>query len=282
MTPEARVDHYADLVGGRFGLVGELPGGRALQIADETGRHFVLKWDHDEASKATRRRAIGIAERLGAEAGWPVPAFDIAEDDVWLFVRQQLMPGTEPTELTESLWNQVFELTEATAGLGVGSVNDWPERLVDTLVAEPIRPTVYCDHEPLRRHSEVGRELIQRIEGIGAVDLEAADDLMHWDLHLGNLLVVDGRISAVIDLDNAGPGPRGFDLITFAMSSHPLPGPKGFATAMLDDARRQVSDALADAAIAHLILRFSNWALRTGQAEVADYWIARGQRLLLK
>lgn len=283
MSSHAQVDRYATLVGDRFELVRELPGGRALEITDRTGSHFVLKWDDDAGSKSRRRRAIAVAERLGFEAGWPVPTFELAEGDDRLFVRQTKMSGAEPAELTESLWNQVCDLTGATAGLGSEATNDWPHRLLDTLVAEPSQPTAYCSHEPLRRHSDTGRRLIMRIEELGAAiaDLGAADDLIHWDLHPGNLLVVDGAISAVIDLDNAGPGPRGFDLITFALSAHVLPGTEGLAAAMLADALGRSPGMLGEAAIAHLILRFSNWAIRTGHEAEAAHWIAEGERRLL-
>ena len=284
MNPEAHVERYVALAGVRFDLVRVLPGGRALEIADDGGGRFVLKWDDDEGSKVRRRQAIGIAERLGTDAGWPVPDFDLAEDDVWAYVRQNLMPGTEPTELTERLLQQVIELTEATRGLGSPAVSDWPHRLLDTLVAEPTQPTVYCSHEPLRQHGAAGAHLIERIEDIGArsegADLGAADDLMHWDLHPGNLLLLDREISGVIDLDNAGPGPRGFDLVTFALSAQLLRSADGLAAGLLDTARSQISAGLWSAAVAHLVLRFSNWAIRTGHDAAAEYWIAEGHRCL--
>lgn len=286
VTAEHHVRRYSALVGRPLDLSRVLPGGRALEIVDADNRRSVLKWDDDEGSKARRRQAIGVAQRLGMAAGWPVPSFELVEGDGWLYVCQSLMPGAELMDLTEESWRQVLELTESTAGLGRGEANDWPHRLIDTLISEPSQPTVYCSHVPLGDHSEAGRRLIERIEDIGAAsvgaDLGTADDLIHWDLHPGNLLVVDGRISAVIDLDNAGPGPRGFDLITFALAAQSLPGRAGEAAAMLEEARGRVPETLVDAAIAHLILRFSNWALRTGQVEVADHWIARGQRLLLE
>lgn len=263
-----------------------LPGGRALEIADGNDTRFVLKWDDDGGSKNRRRDAISFARLLGRDAGWSVPVFDLVEDAEWLYVRQSLLAGDEPAELTEQLWHQVIELTEATAGLGHDANSDWPTRLVDTLVAEPAEPTVYCSHDLLEKHSDVGRRLIERIEGLGTEinddDLGGAADLMHWDLHPGNLLVSDGEISGVIDLDNAGPGPRGFDLITFALSSQVITSEQPLARQFLDDARRRVPDALGIAAVAHLILRFSNWALRTGHDAEAKHWIAEGERLLLK
>lgn len=286
LTPEAQVRHYGALIGARFDLLGVLPGGRALEIADEAGATFVLKWDEHEASKRRRRVAIDVARRLGSEAGWPVPIFDLVEDETWLYVRQSLMRGAEPTHVTPSLVDQLSGLIDATAGLGsaLSAISDWPFRLVDTLVADPIDPTDYCSHEPLRMHSPAGRQLIEQIEQIGAGlspdHLEPANDVMHWDLHPGNVLVADGEITAVIDLDNAGPGPRGFDLVTFALSSQVLPADPGARSDLFARARGSVSEELWFATNAHLTLRFANWALRTGNDAVAQHWIADGNRRL--
>lgn len=273
-------------MGARFELLRVLPGGRALEIADEGGVHFVLKWDDHSASKRRRRAAIDAARLLGRDAGWPVPVFDLAEDEDWLYVRQGLMPGAEPTQLTRSLAEQVIDLVAATAGLGVAlaATSDWPLRLVDTLVVDPMDPTVYCSHEPLRLHSAEGCRLVSQIEDIGDAlsdsALGGANDLMHWDLHPGNILVVDGEISAVIDLDNAGPGPRGFDLMTFALSSQILPADTGVRSDLFAEARGGVNEELRLATIAHLTLRFANWAIRTDHHAVAEHWIAEGNRRL--
>lgn len=290
-TPEAHVQGYGKLVAAPFDLGRVLPGGRALEIVDENGAHFVLKWDDNDDSKRRRRAAIDSARSLGTEAGWPVPIFDLVEDDEWLYVRQNLMPGAEPTRLTQALAEQVIALVEATAGFGSAkaAASDWPLQLLDTLVAEPLDPTDYCSHEPLRQHGADGRRLISRIEEIGAdlsdtdlsaTDLGGADDLMHWDLHPGNLLVADGEISAVIDLDNAGPGPRGFDLMTFAVSSQTLPSDAGVRSELFAEVRRSISEELRLAASAHLMLRFANWAIRTDHQEAIEYWIGEGNRRL--
>ncbi len=283
-TPADHVRRYAAVVGKRFELVRVLPGGRAIEIVDDGETHFVLKWDSDARSKRRRRDAIAVAGRLGAEARWPVPDFDLVEADEWLYVKQNLLAGVEPTRLTQHLWKQVVELVDSTAGLGSSSaaVSDWPLRLVDTLVANPSDPTIYCSHDPLRQHGTAGRRLISLIEAVGATgaDLSGGDDLMHWDLHPGNVLVLDNKISAVIDLDNAGPGPRGFDLVTFALSSQILPSDAGAAREVAGEARARVSDELWAASVAHLVLRFSNWAMRTGHSDEAEHWIAEGTRLL--
>lgn len=286
MTAAGHVGRFATVVGEHFELVRELPGGRALEITSGNGERFVLKWDDHEDSKRRRREAIAAAEHLGSAAGWPVPTFDLVENDEWLYVRQGLMPGAEPERLTEPLWRQVIELVDATAGLGAapGLVNDWPLRLVDTLVAEPSDPSLYCSHEPLEGHGDLGRRLIGRIESIGAAaataDLGPADDVMHWDLHPGNVLLVDDTISAVIDLDNAGPGQRDFDLITFALSAQILRSDAGVSARIEQMTKDRVSEELWVASIAHLVLRFSNWAMRTGRTAEANHWVAEGTRLL--
>lgn len=281
--PPALVDRYSSVCGERFDLVRSLPGGRALEIASPNQR-FVLKWDTEPGSKSRRGESIEMARRLGREAGWPVPTFELSEDDQFLFVRQSLMPGAELAHLSSSVIEQIVALVDATAGLGTASQGNWPHRLVDTLRAEPLDPQQYVDHRLLLGHSDASRELVVRIQAIGG-DLDPgvlgqADDLMHWDLHPGNVLAQDGRITAIIDLDNAAPGQRGFDLITFALSAQLLPAEPGAHQQLLDLARHRVSDDFWVASVAHLVLRFANWGLRTGHIDEAEFWIAEGRRLL--
>lgn len=80
----------------------------------------------------------------------------------------------------------------------------------------------YCLHEPLRAFDVRTRRIVERIEAVGRAldprDLGSAD-LVHGDVHPGNLLQVDGELSAVIDMDYTCVGDAGFDLATLALSS---------------------------------------------------------------
>jgi aminoglycoside phosphotransferase (APT) family kinase protein len=44
-------------------------------------------------------------------------------------------------------------------------------------------------------------------------------DLVHGDLNLGNLLVDDGRIVGIVDIEAAGCGSRAYDLVSLTMSA---------------------------------------------------------------
>src|SRR5207253_7243057 len=47
----------------------------------------------------------------------------------------------------------------------------------------------------------------------------AGNDIVHGDLHPGNLLQLDGRLSAVIDMDYTRVGDADFDLAMLAVAS---------------------------------------------------------------
>lgn len=284
---ETALARFAAVTGEPWVLDRTLPGGRAVVIRNGPGERFVLKWDQEEAAKQRRRAAVEVARRLASEADWPVPVLDAVDEGDWFFVRQELMPGQQLSYLTQVVVDDVVAMVERAGGRAVRDRgrSDWADELVDTLVEMPDGPTQYCDHDHLRRHSDEGRHLIRRIEAIGA-DLAdsrpftAASDLIHWDLHPGNVLVVDGEVSAVIDLDNAKVGDRRFDLVTFALSSALLPADDGVHEHLLTSVRTATSDELWQASVAHLLLRFSNWAIRNDQGDELRYWLESAGGLL--
>ena len=65
------------------------------------------------------------------------------------------------------------------------------------------------------------------------------DDVVHWDLHPGNLLQVDGRLCAVVDNDFAAVGDGRFDLVTLVIAGCMTPCDAGvrdrLAAAAFDD-----------------------------------------------
>ena len=136
-----------------------------------------------------------------------------------------------------------------------------------------------CLHQPLHRHDARTRRVVKRIEKIGnelSPDQLRGCDIVHADLHPGNMLQVDGRLAAIIDLDYATTGDAAFDLTFLAVSSleyecyeyddktkHMLMeiGLEG-----LDQARRL-------AYVANIILRFLDWAIRKNRPSEIDFWL---------
>jgi len=68
-----------------------------------------------------------------------------------------------------------------------------------------------------RRYDERTAGLVREIEAFGTTLTPAeldGSDIVHWDLHPGNVLVDGGAVSAVIDTDFCAVGDAAFDLVT--------------------------------------------------------------------
>jgi hypothetical protein len=75
------------------------------------------------------------------------------------------------------------------------------------------------------------------------LEMELPDDeTVHCDFNVANILVLDGRVSAVVDIDAAGRGCAAYDVV--AMRASVLPwNPEPGAIAMLDEWLRDTYDA---------------------------------------
>lgn len=79
----------------------------------------------------------------------------------------------------------------------------------------------YCDHDALRGHSDRAGAFVEHIQEVGRrwEPNSRHRDVVHWDLHPGNVLAVDGRCTAVIDSEFARVGDAGFDLVLLAVTA---------------------------------------------------------------
>ncbi|WCO69193.1 phosphotransferase [Iamia majanohamensis] len=264
-------------------LVGRLAGGEtgATEIRDEAGRSWVLKWEHDLATRARRREGVALAERLRVEAGWPAPRQEVVEDDDWTFVVQELRPGEPVTRLSHPLVDELLRLHELRLGLArSGDRDHWADDLLTTLT---VGGQGYCLHGPLRTHDARTRALVARIEQIGhGLDPDAlpAADLVHWDLHPGNLLQQRGRLSGVVDLDFVLVGDAAFDLVTLAMTSVAVEADPGVRSRLLAVALDDLDPARRGAYVGHLLVRFLDWPIRRGRWDEVEMWLGQADRLL--
>ena len=225
MTTRTAVEATARLseVSGRaHRLVGPLAGGEtgATLVRDDEGRSLVLKWEADPGSQARRREGVVLTERLRTAAAWPVPRQTTWDDGTWLLVTQELMAGEPVDRIGHGLVDDLLAAHHRRIGLAEPTDPDrWGSDLITTLTTGG---EGYCLHQPLRDHDARTRAVVERIEALGAA-LDPADlgggDVVHWDLHPGNLLQVDGRLAAVVDCDFAKVGDGAFDLVALAVSS---------------------------------------------------------------
>ena len=273
----------SEALGSQFVLLGPLAGGEtgATAVAAADGRRFVLKWEQDPHKQELRRDGASLAERLRAEAGWPCPQQQVAQGEGLLLVLQEFMLGEPVLHLSHDLVDELFDLHERRLDLDAeDAANSWSADMIQLLV-EGGRG--YCLHEPLRRFDPRTRRIVERIEEVGrstTVADVAGSDIVHGDLHAGNLLHVNGHLSAVIDMDYTRVGDAAFDLVMIAVSSLGVTADPGVRSRVFDRGVRALPEPKRHAYVANLLLRCLDWPIRKNRLEEVEFWIARADRLL--
>lgn len=271
-TIEMPVEHVGPLSGGETG---------ATEIRLGTGQRQVLKWESDERNKTARRTGAALASRLRSEARWPVPSQHLCEADGVLFVAQEFMSGSEVTELTHPFVDDFFAIHERRMGLADGGDPlAWGRSQIEILTTGG---RGYCLHEPLHGYDARTRRIARRIEGIGR-SLEPQQlqgtDIVHADMHPGNMLQIGGRLSAVVDLDYASAGDATFDLVFLAVSSLSTASEAGIRRRLFEAVRTSVDESRRLAYAGNLLLRLLDWPIRKGRPDEIEFWLRQADRLL--
>jgi len=271
------------VTGKPFRHVCQLSGGEtgAHQFLGPDGHPIVVKWDTTVDGRAFRSEAVVLSERLRCEAGWPVPAESVIDAEGISFIIQAFMLGTPPTAIDHGLIDRLLDLHSRR--LGLADPHDpvrWPENLITTLA---VGGNGYCRHESFHGYDERTRSLIGRIESFGC-SLKVEDfighDVVHWDLHPGNLLVDGGDLSAVVDTDFAIVGDAGFDLVMLALTSLSVECEPGVQSRLFTEAFNDLDELRAQAYLGHLFVRLIDWPIRRNSPTEVDFWLARADELL--
>jgi hypothetical protein len=269
--------------GRHFRLAGRLGGGEtgAHRFIGPDGHPIVVKWDTTVDGRAVRGEAVALSERLRRQAGWPVPTESVVDAGPIRFVIQEFMPGSPPTTVDHRLVDQLLDLHSRR--LGLAEPDDpirWPMNLITTLA---VGGNGYCRHESFRRYDTRTRSLIDRIEAFGgslAVEDFAGHDVVHWDLHPGNLLVDASGLSAVVDTDFALVGDAAFDLVMLALTTLPLTCEPGVRSRVFAQAFDHLNELRAQAYLGHLFVRLIDWPIRRNSPTEVEFWLARADELL--
>jgi aminoglycoside phosphotransferase (APT) family kinase protein len=241
-TTESVVAELNVALGTDYRFVRPLAGGfqsGASELADGETR-VVLKWSDNPGWAPRVRRAARLVRRARA-AGYPTPE--------WLAV------GT-----TEA--GSPYQLQEFVVGTPVRDYSIVDEQLARKLIAicELQRDLVPEDGvgwsgwsrgvvldgwdgvwERVSAYGGETVELLQRYEVLCRPYRGQAlpdDDLVHGDLNLGNLIVADGRIAGIVDIEAAGSGSRAYDLVSLATSAVRDGAPAGIDELFLEAALR--------------------------------------------
>jgi Ser/Thr protein kinase RdoA (MazF antagonist) len=252
------------------------------------GAPVVLKWFPDEAL-ADRYAVLLPALDVLRARGVPVPEYPFVRAvDGWTLSAQQVLPGRSWEALhghgarvaPPPMVDRVIECVGAAAGIAGppagSSPLPWGEFIVHTLT---VGEEGWAMHAPMRSWSARTAAVLDRIEAVGA-DADASwfptTGLVHLDLHTGNLLARDdGELTGIIDWEAACAGDHRFDVAAFAFD--------------LDGAGQQIWDRvdpliephLLRVYVAHLVLKYTDWAVRHHPDDVPRQ-LARAERVLAR
>ena len=282
-SAEMAISLLAHETGEPYQLIGRLSGGEtgAHKVLGPDGQPLVVKWDSRPESCQLRSEAVVLSERLRTNASWPVPTQSVVDAHEVRFVIQEFMPGVPPEHFDNQLVEQLLALHSRRLGLArPGDPVHWPTALIMTLTTGG---EGYCLHSSLRGYDGQTRSLVERIEAFGST-IDGTDlighDIVHWDLHAGNLLVHERSLSAVVDTDFAVIGDASFDLVTLAMTSLTLPCDPGVRTRLFASAFDDLDDLRAQTYLAHLFIRLIDWPIRRGQRSEIAFWLSKADEML--
>ena len=231
------------------------------------GSLAVIKLSNGIPSVESQR--VAFVRRLRG-AGYPTPHEDeprmLADGN--LACVTDFVADAEPVEaLTEPLVQDLLALAETQAGLVPGATG-WPDWLCQSLSAgfeDWCRPSV-VRADP--RCADIAERAVA-LSGLAAA-LPEGGDLIHGDLHQGNLLARGGRLTAVIDCGAVRPGDRWFDLVTALIIA--APGPVTVRQVLRDVVELQVPERALAVYVAHLGVRLLDWALTWAPGTV-EFWV---------
>lgn len=236
------------------------------------GHKSVLTWAPPATEQGGLARALPLID-LARAAGVPAPRYEavvpLAGGDVAML--QEVAVGTPPDRPSLPLIEQLIELCERRRGL-LRSHQASGE--ASSLYLRESGPG-FCLHAPLAEHDRRTQALLARIEAIGGEldgDVLRGEDVVHFDHHLGNVLVDDGRVSAVVDWAGARAGHVGLDLTVLAFDLSRRPGGR----APFERVERHLTGITPPEMLrrlwAHVGLRMVDWSLRHHPWN-ADHWI---------
>ena len=269
----------AGVVGAEVTVLSRLSGGvnaGAMRVQLARRANAVLKAvprahpDHlDDTLRAQR-----VVEHM-RRCGYPTPAWlgvGATATHVWHLM--DFVDAAPVPELTPSFVEQLMEIVELQAGQA-------SEPYDHSLYAWRVATGQESAVAGLSGYSSVVSALVERLRLVCA-DVpppREAPDMVHADLNPSNVLVRDGAVVAIVDIENAGSGTRATDLTT--LQWHTFQDP-------LDGVRRRLWTRILDlvgwngAAVlaATQILLQLEWPIRLGRHDVVAGVVERGHRAL--
>ncbi|MBI4936586.1 MAG: phosphotransferase [Actinobacteria bacterium] len=277
--PAEVLEAVASVVGAEVTVLGRLPGGvnaGAMRVQLAGGADAVLKVvsrahpnQLDETLRARR-----VVEHMRGR-GYPTPAWlgvGATSTHVWHLINY--VDAAPVAELTASIVEQLMEIIELQAGQASEPHDHWSYAWRVTTGRESAVAG-------LSGYSSKVSALVERLRLVCA-DLpppRGAPDMVHADLNPSNVLVRDGAVVALVDIENAGSGTRATDLTTLTWHTF---------QDSLNGVRRQLGtrilvlvawEGAAMLAATQILLQLE-WPIRLGRHDVVAGVVERGHRAL--
>ncbi len=275
--PGGLLDDVASVVGTEVLLLGRLPGGvnaGALRVQLDGRSDAVLK-------AVPRTHANQLEETLRGQRvvehmrrhGYPTPAWlGVGTTPTHVWHLMDFVDAAPAPQLTTSLVEQLMAIIELQAGRASEPYDHWSYAW---RVATGREPAV----AGLSGCSSTVSALVERVRLLcaDAAPPPEATDMVHADLNPSNVLVRDGAVVALVDIENAGSGTRATDLTTLHWHT--------FHDA-LDEVRRRLWTSIftlvgregATVLVATQILLQLEWPVRLGRHDVVAGVVERGHR----
>ncbi|MET9023806.1 phosphotransferase [Actinopolymorpha sp. NPDC004070] len=196
----------------RYALHGRCAGGMqggAWLLVDPEGRPAVMKLQADKPGSRRPSTQLEAVNRMNA-AGYPTPrwiAAGIGESGIRYHV-QEFVEGEPSSPLNAGTAALLVEVIERHAGLDPDPANNW-NVYIDSVVSGQLRDD---NRAFLRGFGAPGLDLLGAFDRLladsGPVRLPGGD-LVHGDLNTCNVLLRDGKVSGVIDIEAFGSGTPG-------------------------------------------------------------------------
>ncbi|MEQ7128369.1 aminoglycoside phosphotransferase family protein [Actinopolymorpha sp. B11F2] len=212
-----RTRHVVSAINHLHGLHFELRGrceggmnGGAWILVDPAGGHAILKCrDDDPASR--KPRLLGMVDALRA-TGYPTPRWIVAgvTEARTSYHVQELVSGQPGDPLTAESVAPLVDVIERQAGLDPDPGHDWSDYISAVVLDQhPDGPRPF-----LQTLGQPGRDLLTHFDQVlaphGAVQLPGGD-MVHGDFNSCNVMMEDGRVTGVIDIEALGSGTRVVD-----------------------------------------------------------------------
>lgn len=254
----------------------------AWEVARPGGASSVLTWRSSREGYDMTVEVQRVAElvAIARTAGVPAPRYEdiIPLPDGSVVVLQELVEGVRPTaapRIVASLLDFIDRRRDLLSGPS--------HQLKGTPLYLTEDGPGFCLHGPLRDHNKRTRRLLDWIETVGRSepDVVVGADVVHFDYHLGNVLVAPDDPSvvvAIVDWDGVNTGDVAIDGVILALDLVLYDADAVVVDQIADHLRQTTPEHRLRSYWAHGLLRLVDWRLRYSPEDDLA-WMPRAQAL---